>query len=301
MKKLIITVLSVVLAMSSVSARDFEPIGYAHNFSFGVGYGYASGRLSNYFTAFADCNVVPSYMTDGKYFRARLDLNLDQITKDASLSTAASFQYMQPVKGGFYVYPFVRIKGEFHNNSWWNKKADFAPGLGAGIEYQFTSNFGLFAQGAFEYLCADSKGRPTVQTGLVLAFGQSGSKTSKASAPKASASTAKFAARTSTEVNWSASVPFAVGKYEVGNSAKQRVLALVPYLLEHPSAIVEVRAYGDKNVENPDETLAAKRDQAVRNILIEAGVSEERIVEGTITAVQAVTSQPGSIAVVNIK
>lgn len=301
MKKLIITVLSAVLAMSTVSAQDFQPIGYAHNFSFGAGYGYASGQLSNYLTAFADFNFVPSYMTDGKYFRARLDFNFDQITEDASLSTAASFQYMQPIKGGFYVYPFVRIKGEFHNNSWWNKKADFAPGLGAGLEYQFTSNFGLFAQGAFEYLCADSKGRPTVQAGLVFAFGQGGSKTAKTSAPKTSASTANYAARTATDVNWAASVPFAVGSCEVGNSAKQRVLALVPYLLEHPSSIVEVRAYGDKNVETPDETLAAKRDQAVRNILIEAGVPEERIVEGTINAAQAVTSQPGSIAIVNIK
>lgn len=97
------------------------------------------------------------------------------------------------------------------------------------------------------------------------------------------------------------SVPFVSGSYEVGNSARTKILTMVPYLMTHPEAKVELAAYGDKHAEKQDATLASKREKAVRDILTGAGISSDRIVAPEKTAVQAVTTQPGSVAIVTIK
>lgn len=180
MKRFLTPALVAVIATFAgvASAQEFQPIGYAHTFSFGGGYGYASGYLANHLAGFADYNFIPAKLPQNSYFRARLELNADQIKENFSGSAAASFQYMQNIVSGLYVYPFVRVKGELHNT--WANKADFAPGLGAGLEYQFTHYIGVYAQGTYEYLCAAGAGRPGFQAGVVFAIGKGKSSISKA-------------------------------------------------------------------------------------------------------------------------
>lgn len=184
MKKLILTALAAVMAASAgtVSAQEFQSIGNTHSVSFGAGYGRGSGNLANYVFGFGDYNFAPAALPGSSYFRARLELSADQITSNFSVSTTAGFQYMQNIFAGLYVYPFVRVKGEFHRT--WANKADFAPGAGAGIEYQFTHFLGVFAQGTYEYLCCAGTGRPTFQAGLVFAIGAGRSNTNSIEAKK---------------------------------------------------------------------------------------------------------------------
>lgn len=99
----------------------------------------------------------------------------------------------------------------------------------------------------------------------------------------------------------SVSIPFVQGSYEIGNTSKTKIIGLVPYLLSNPNATVEIKAYGDKLSQKSDETLAAKREKAVRDILTSAGIATERIIAGETSATQAVTAQPGSVAIVTVK
>ena len=388
----------------AVCAQNHQPIGYEHTISFGVGYGYGSAPLANYAGGFIDINIPAAALSDGAYFRTRLGLDIDQITKDFAASASAGFQYMQPIVSTLYVYPFLRVKAEYHNTPGWNTKADFTPGGGAGIEYQFTKNLGLFAEGVYECCILGSAGRASAMAGIVFAFGQGKHSATRAarantaklakaakadaqrakaeqnaanqmrkeaaavaakaakptpadepitaapsatfdggSAPVTAAPSATFdggsapvttpggltAAEPSREPSTVAepveapastpviealpvngirinkgttvSVPFVSGSYTVGNSARTKILTMVPYLMSHPEAVVELAAYGDKHDENADATLAAKRERAVRDILTGAGIDSDRIVAPQKTAVQAVTTQPGSVAIVTIK
>lgn len=352
MKKIILSALAAVFAASAftASAQEFQPVGYAHTISFGAGYGHGSDYLANYLFGFGDYNFAPAFLPRNSYFRARLELSADQITSNFSVSTAAGFQYMQNIFAGLYVYPFVRAKGEFHKT--WPNKADFAPGAGAGIEYQFTHFIGVFAQGTYEYLCCAGKGRPSFQAGLVFAFGAGKSKANSieekkkklagiveynASQARAARQAAKAAAQREvaeqvaagkmrqeaakqaasqmfedeatqnayveyqTGKPSSVSVPFVKGEANIGKTSKTKILGLVPYLLSNPGAVVEILAYGDKFTENADAGIAEKRENAVRDILTSAGIAADRIVDGKPSAAQNVTSQPGSVAIVQIK
>lgn len=176
MKRLIISAALILAALTGASfngsASDKAPIGYSHRISFGAAYGYGGNKLANFGSAFLDINIPTANLPKNSYFRTRLEANFDEITNGLSTSAGASFQYMQPIAGTFYVYPFVRLKAEYHNTPIWSTKADFLPGLGVGLEYQFTSFIGAFVQGAYEYGFAGKAGRPIIQVGCAFAFGK---------------------------------------------------------------------------------------------------------------------------------
>ncbi len=346
MKKLLTTVLAAAIAASAgiASAQEPLPIGYAHTVSFGASYGYGSAPLANFLSGNVDFNIVPNF-PGYSYLRARVDINADQIKKDFSASLGASFHYMQHITAGLYVYPFIQVKGEFHNADNWPNKADFTPGAGAGIEYQFNHFIGIFAQGAYDYAVGAGASRPEAKAGIVFAIGKPKGGISKAqkeglaSVVRSNAAKAR-AARNAAQraaaeqaaadklrkeaageaakkpidpetaaayvayqnnTQSSVSVPFVQGSIEIGSTTKAKILALVPYLMSNPGATVEILAYGDKLSDKADDTLATKRYKAVRDILTGAGISAERITTGAITPAQAVSTQPGSVAIVTVK
>lgn len=348
MKKLLTTILVVASTTFAgiVSAQEIQPIGYAHTVSFGAAYGYGSAPLANFGSGIMDINIVPGFnLPEYSYFRVRGELNADQIKADFSASLGAGFQYMQHIAAGLYVYPFVQVKGEFHNAANWPNKADFTPGAGAGLEYQFSHNIGLFVQGAYDYAVGAGMSRPEFKGGLVFAFGPGKSTISKdkkdalASVVRSNAAQARAAknaqqraaaeeaaaeklrkeaageaakkpidpetlAAYETYQNGkisAVSVPFVEGSTEIGSTTKAKILALVPYLMSNPDATVEIIAYGDKLTKKADDTIATSRFKAVRDVLTGAGISASRITTGAITPAQAVTSQPGSVAIVTVK
>lgn len=172
MKKLLITALAAAIAAlaGTASAQEFQPIGYAHSVSFGAAYGYGSAPLANFASGMVDINLPGAKLPKYSYFRTRIELNGDGLTAGFAASLGAGFQYMQHIAAGLYVYPFVQVKGELHSSAW-PKKADFTPGAGAGLEYQFSSNIGLFVQGAYDYALIEGSSRPAAKVGLVFAFG----------------------------------------------------------------------------------------------------------------------------------
>lgn len=183
MKKILFTSIILLSALTTASAQEKQPIGYAHTVSFGAAYGYSSAPLANFGSGMIDINFGTGInLPKDSYFRTRLSLNIDQITKSFGASAGASFQYMQNIAGGLFVYPFINLQAEYHNAYNWDKKADFTPGAGAGLEYQFNSNIGLFVQGTYEYGLAGKYARPIGQAGVVFAFGKP-----KAAAPASSA------------------------------------------------------------------------------------------------------------------
>ena len=348
MKRLLTAILVVASTAFSgiVSAQEFQPIGYTHTVSFGAAYGYGSAPLANFGSGILDINLVPGFnLPDYSYFRVRGELNLDQVTDGITGSVGAGFQYMQHIAAGLYVYPFVQVKGEFHNRGNWPNKADFTPGAGAGLEYQFSHNIGLFVQGAYDYAVGAGMSRPEFKGGLVFAFGPGKSSISKdkkdalASVVRSNAAQARAAKNAqqraaaeqaaadklrkeaageatkkaidpATQEAYNAyqngkastvSVPFVEGSIEIGSTTKAKILGLVPYLMSNPNATVEIIAYGDKLSKKSDDTIATKRFKAVRDILTSAGISIDRITTGAITPAQAVTSQPGSVAIVTVK
>lgn len=171
MKHLLATAIILIASLNLMSAQEKHPVGYSHTVSFGVSYGYGSAPLANYASGIIDINFKPGKnMPDGSYFRTRLALDVDQITGGFGAAAGATFQYMQPIVAGFYVYPFAGLKYEHHASEIWPCANDITPGLGAGLEYQFTDWIGLFAQGGYEYSAISKAGRGAVQFGIVFAF-----------------------------------------------------------------------------------------------------------------------------------
>lgn len=304
MKKPLLTALAVALAAfaGTASAQEFQPIGYAHSVSFGAAYGYGSDPLANFAGGILDINLPGARLPGYSYFRTRVEFDGDGITAGFAASLGAGFHYMQHIAAGLYVYPFVQVKGELHNAAW-PTKADFSPGAGAGLEYQFSSNIGAFVQGAYNYAVVEGISRPAAKVGLVFAFGKANSIEARKQKPAgavnpdaAQARTASQAARPS-----AVSVPFMEGEYNVGNTSRTKILGLVPYLLSNPGATVEIMAYGDKLTGKTDAGLASRREQAVRDILTGAGIDTDRITTGQPTAALSITTQPGSVAIVKIK
>ena len=326
----IIGILLATAAISAVSAKaqDNGTIGSTHTISFGAAYGYGASPMANFGSGIIDINFGTGLgLPKDSYFRTRLQLDLDAISVKVAPAVGATFQYMQNITAGLYVYPFAGAKLEHHTVSGWAKPNDFCPVAGAGIEYQFTSWIGAFAQGAYEYGIGNKAGIPIAQAGIVFAFGN-GRKTAMKNAAKevakngrtAAAESAKAAERTAeiavqqaeaepqptvqaTRINkgTTVSIPFMKDSYQVGGSATAKILAMVPYLMSNPEAKVEIAAYGDKISGSANPGLAEKREKAVRDILTGAGISPDRITVPEMSKTPAVTSQPGSVAIVTIK
>ena len=204
----ILGIIGISLAIATVStlsanAQNNEPIGYAHTISFGAAYGYGAAPLANFGSGVIDINFGTGLnLPKDSYFRTRLQLDIDAISAKAAPAVGATFQYMQHIAAGLYVYPFAGAKFEHHTLSDWAKPNDFCPIAGAGIEYQFTSWIGAFAQGAYEYGFGNKAGIPIAQAGIVFAFGNGGKSAMKNASKevtkndrKAAAESAKAAER----------------------------------------------------------------------------------------------------------
>lgn len=329
MKKRTLGIIGMLLATVAISAfpanaQDNGSIGCSHTISFGAAYGYGASPLVNFGSGIIDINFGTGLgLPKDSYLRTRLQLDLDAISVKVAPAVGATFQYMQHIAAGLYVYPFAGAKFEHHTISGWTTPNDFCPVAGAGIEYQFTSWIGAFTQGAYEYGIGSKTGIPIVQAGIVFAFGN-GRKASKKNAAnndsRAAAESAKAAERAAeitghqsetepqptiqaNRINkgTTVSIPFMKDSYQVGRSATAKILAMVPYLMSNPEAKVEIAAYGDKNSGNANPALAEKREKAVRDILTGAGISADRITLPEVSKTPAVTAQPGSVAIVTIK
>lgn len=161
--------LAIFVASILISAPSFSQnktrIGAEHSVSFGAGYGYASSPVANFSGVFIDFNAANSNL------RTRVGFNLDNVGPICG-SGLINLQYLLRLAEGIYFYPFGGAKVEYHDApALWDKQTCFAPQAGLGLEFQFSSHFGFYAQGAYEYAVAGDCSRIFGQTGLVFAFG----------------------------------------------------------------------------------------------------------------------------------
>ncbi len=164
MKKLISIIAILMATVTFVSAQNTTRIGSAHNVNFGGYYGYGQGSLHNYGAAFIDINAAKSNL--------RTRIQLGEVQRWDNPFAAVAFQYLFPVVGGLYIYPFAGLEGEMHKDCGWEKDYDFSPEAGAGLEYQFCSNFGIFVQGRYQYMLNEAASRLSGNAGVVFAFGK---------------------------------------------------------------------------------------------------------------------------------
>lgn len=165
MKK-IFAIIAIIAAASVVcSAQNTTRIGEKHAVNFSAYYGYSTGTLSNFGGGSLDINARNSN------FRTRLGFEIEQVQLAFCPAGYVDFQYLAKLAEGFYLYPFAGAELEYHDASNWDKKFDYAPQAGLGLEYQFNSNFGLFLQGRYRYGIAEKNNFISGQAGIVFAFG----------------------------------------------------------------------------------------------------------------------------------
>ena len=307
MRSMVVILAAVLMASSPMLARNTTPIGSEYQFSYSAYLGYGSGNISRFAGGSVDWNA-PSYN-----LRARLILNLDQFLAGFAGSAAAEADYLLGISDALFVYPLVSAKLEYHNElAGWHSAGSFVPGAGAGIEYQFSSKFGIFAQAQYEYTFAISQSRAVCRAGVVMAFGK-GSRAVKAEADKAQArlaaaqaakvyremaaaehqairdaEDAKFAARANGTEDISDDVrgsryliPFQAGSTKLSDSGRQLIMSVVILLKENYSLDLDIApgpAYGaSSDGTGTDSGIPARRAEIVRSFILNSGIDPVRV------------------------
>lgn len=307
MKNTIVILAVALMASFSMKAQNTTPIGKAHQFSYSAFLGYGSGNICRFAGGSVDWNAPSCNL------RARLTLNLDQFMKGIAGSAAAEADYLLGLSDALFVYPLVNAKFEYHNeDAGWDSATSIVPGAGAGIEYQFNSRFGIFAQAQYEYTLAVSQSRAVCRAGVVLAFGK-GTRAVRAEADKAQArlaateaakvhrertaaehqairdaEDAKFAARVagtediSNDVRGSRYlIPFQVGSTKLSDSGRQLIMSVVMLLKENYSLDLDIApgpAYGaSSDGTGTYSELPAKRAEIVRTFILNSGIDPVRV------------------------
>lgn len=315
MKK-IITIFIILCAASMMSfAQNTTRIGSKHAVDFGVGYGYGSKGLSNHGFVFIDFNAANSNL------RTRINAGIDRtsfVDPDAPWAghLGVNVQYLLTLTDGFYFYPFAGANLETaHVTLDLDKGMDFVPEAGIGLEYQINSNFGLFAQGAYEYAIRGEGSRILGQAGVVFAFGP-GSRNTDAYYTADDAKLAHEAAKKAAEdeiaaqqaaanaeptvtevpgtvtvvtgeaekahefqIGSTVKVNFPIGSSYVSDANRKSIEKLAEYLLANEDRNVEIKTYCDKNTGSAktNQELSEKRSQAVKYFLLNKGVNAARI------------------------
>lgn len=165
MKKLLATLALAAVAAFAVCAQNTTRIGQEHAVNFGAYYGYSSNTIANHGGLLLDLNARNSNL------RTRFNFEVDQVKLAVCPSFGVNVQYLAKLAEGFFLYPFAGAAFEYHKASNWEKNCDFAPEAGLGLEYQFSSNFGIFAQGKYRYGITGSNSFIMGQAGILFAFG----------------------------------------------------------------------------------------------------------------------------------
>jgi outer membrane protein OmpA-like peptidoglycan-associated protein len=81
------------------------------------------------------------------------------------------------------------------------------------------------------------------------------------------------------------SVQFEYMRAEIQPKCAAKIAKLAAWMTEHPQAVMVLDGHGDDAIANDhDPTLAVRREQAVRQALVAAGVAPDRISAGTLGA-----------------
>ena len=171
MKKLFVIAAVLLAACTAVNAENTTRIGSENRLDFGVYGGSSTQQLGWYGLGFFDVNAANNNL------RTRFSLGLAEtfLKKGGKYNginpaVAIDVQYLLPLFDGFYVYPFAGVWGEHYSaktaHAITNK---FGVEGGLGIEIQFSSSFGIFAQGQYQYMFRDN-GQYGARAGVVMHF-----------------------------------------------------------------------------------------------------------------------------------
>ena len=303
MKK-IITIFIILCATSMmISAQNTTRIGSKHAVDFGVGYGYGSQGLASHGFVFIDFNAANCNL------RTRINAGIDNTNlRGGNAKWAGNLgvdvQYLLTLTDGFYFYPFAGLNLELPNYSIRNKDltgCDFDPRAGIGLEYQINSNFGIFAQGAYEYAVRGGTSRILGQAGVVFAFGPGSRNTSayytaddaklaheaakKAAEDEIAAQKAAANAETKVteipgtvtvitgeaeeaekapefHVGSTVKVNFPIGSSYVNDINRKSIEKLAAYLAANEDRNVEIKTYADKNTGSEKTNQALSEKRA---------------------------------------
>lgn len=127
-----------------------------------VNYGLMAGYGTNDLAHFG--NIVMDFNKRDSAFRLRTTLGI--MERYSSPAASVNAQYLIHLFGGLYVYPSVGLYAEYHKNGVVNQ---FSAGgiAGAGLEYQFSSKIGFFAEGGYHVL-TPIPNRSAVTVGFML-------------------------------------------------------------------------------------------------------------------------------------
>lgn len=164
MKKLILAIVILIAGCTAASAQTETRIGSNHKVAFGTYYGYGQGRLRNYGSIFMD---IYSAKTD-----LRTRVSIGDLERWVNPFVSVDAHYVLPLAEGFSIYPFVGVSADFRNVEEWEPNFDFAPEGGLGLEYQFSGNFGIFAEGRFQSFIQNKESRMSANIGITFAFGE---------------------------------------------------------------------------------------------------------------------------------
>lgn len=174
MKKIIIIAALLLAACTAVNAENTTRIGSVHRFDYGAFIGWSQGATWWYGMGFIDLNAA------NNNFRTRLSLGLAERPflggKGFNPNVGLNFQYLLRLSDAFYLYPTVGGYYEhFSTKTAHSILNNVGIEGGAGLELQFSSNFGFFAEGAYRHMFLDKTSvektnRFTARAGIVLHF-----------------------------------------------------------------------------------------------------------------------------------
>lgn len=172
MKKFFILATAILATCTMVSAENTTRIGAKHRIDYGAVLGWAQNDLAWYGMAFLDINAA------GSNFRTRINLGLAERNfwlkgKTAGLNpnAAIDFQYLLPLSETLYLYPSIGIYGEHFSEKTGHTPLDnIGAEFGGGLEFQFTSGFGIFAQGDYQWIFTAAPSRFSARAGVIMHF-----------------------------------------------------------------------------------------------------------------------------------
>lgn len=171
MKKILVIVALIAATCTAVNAENTTRIGSVHRFDYGIFMGYSQGETAWYTMGFIDLNAANSN------FRTRLNLGLAERPflggQGFNPNVGLELQYLLRLADAFYLYPAVGGYYEhFSTKTGHSIHNDFGVKAGAGIELQFSTGFGIFAEGTYMYMFKDANkaNRLGGRVGVVMHF-----------------------------------------------------------------------------------------------------------------------------------
>ena len=172
MKKILVIVALIAATCTAVNAENTTRIGSVHRFDYGIFMGYSQGETAWHGMGFIDLNAANSN------FRTRLSFGIAERPflggHGFNPNAGLELQYLLRLADAFYLYPAVG--GYFEHFSEQSGHSfvtnDFGLKAGAGIELQFSTGFGIFAEGTYMHMFKDPNkaNRLGGRVGVVMHF-----------------------------------------------------------------------------------------------------------------------------------